>query len=289
MENWLQTRNTLETIHRLSHLPPLNHQSHLLLATLNDPKLESGALVDLLEQSPALAARILGIARSAFFAGTSPPRDLNDAVVRFLGLNLVRDLAIAFTLCAPFYSDLCLAFDSARYWRHALLTASLADQLAKVKEIPGGNWAYLAGLLHNLGLLVLVNVAPRPMHEILTAVEKTEQVDLSEAELLGLGIDHCQAGRRLADSWKLPREIADVMASHRDRRYRGSHWELVTLTALAERFCSGIETDFSSPPPVDDGLLGKLNIAHETWEQVVANWLPKAESIAEQSSQFRQR
>ena len=287
MENPLQTETTAAAIRRLETLPPLSRQAQELLSALGDPELDTRQLVALLRQSPPLAARILGIARSAFFAGPLPPRDLEDAVIRFLGLALVRDLAIAFTLATPLQTSDCKAFQPLRYWRQALLTASLAEDLAAAMTRPGVEQAYLAGLLHNLGLLALVHVAPQPMQQILLTTSDDNEVPLSMLELQRLGMDHCLAGEYLAHAWELPPEIADVMTFHRDSRYRGRHWELVLLTALAERHCAGLLRPGAEPGPEQDLLRGRLDIEPGTWDRVIGGWQPKAMKITELAGQFR--
>ncbi len=287
MQKHAQTKHPVGRIRDLDTLPPLGRQAQRLLSALGDPELDTVKLVALLRQSPALAARILGIARSAFFAGTLPPRDLEDAVIRFLGLRLVRDLAIAFTLASPLRTDQCGAFQSLRYWRHALLTASLAESLANGARIPNVDQAYLSGLLHSLGLLALVHVAPAQMHRAFLELNRTGHPPLSTLEQEQVGLDHCAAGRLLAEAWGLPPEIADVMAFHRDIHYRGRHRELVLLTALAERQCA--ETD-SGLPQAEEALkllLEELGISPSNWPRLLGRWLPSAQRITELAGQFQ--
>lgn len=292
MEKGVQTEDSLDAIHRLELLPPLSRQAQQLLTALGDPELDPLRLVAILRQSPSLAARILGIARSAFFAGPLPPRDLEDAVIRFLGLALVRDLAIAFTLTTPLCTDDCTAFQALRYWRHALLTASLAEGLATGNDIPNGDQAYLAGLLHNLGLLALVHMAAPQMQRIFLETDDAERdnaggLSLSTLEQRRLGVDHCRAGQQLATAWKLPEEIGAAMSFHRDIRYRGRHRELVILTALAERHCSYIGSAATLPDEELSVLLDGLGIGHAIWTQALADWQPQIGRIMELAGKFQ--
>lgn len=286
MEKRMQSSDTATLIRQLENLPPLSRQARQLLTILGDPDLDTDLLIELLRQSPALAARILGVARSAFFAGPSPPRDLPDAVIRFLGLALVRDLTIAFILSDPLRGDLCSAFKPHRYWRHSLWTATLAEKLATGRPIPNGSLAYLAGLLHNLGLLALVHVAPAPMQAVFLELEGQDQAVLSEVEGDRLGIDHCGAGRLLAAAWHLPPEIASVMSFHRDRQYQGRHSELVTLVALAASYCSKFETAANPEIELAEVLLNRVGLDSGIWERAIKAWKPGALHIAELATQF---
>ncbi len=142
-------------------------------------------------------------------------------------------------------------------------------------------------LLHSLGLLALVHVAPQQMQRILLAADSADEEPLSILELKWLGLDHCRAGQQLATSWELPQEITDVMAFHRNSYYQGRHWELVTLTALAERRCADIESADALPEQELYQLLGRLGIEPAIWQQLLTDWQPKARNIAELARQFR--
>ncbi|MEM9314883.1 MAG: HDOD domain-containing protein, partial [Pseudomonadota bacterium] len=115
------------SVRRLRTLAPLPATSQLLLEMLSDPELDMLRLAAVVEQTPALAARILGVANSAFFAHARDVRDVPDAIIRVLGLHLVRDLSISFALSQPFDLRDCPRFDALRYWSSAMESAVLAQ------------------------------------------------------------------------------------------------------------------------------------------------------------------
>ena len=273
-------------IRGLTALPPLPRQTLELLEILTDPDLNILRLVDLVEQTPALAARILGVATSPFFRSPLPVRGLSDAIIRVLGLNLVRDLALSSVLSQPFDVRRCRAFDPMRYWRHALMTAILAQSLAPlVKGAPAvdASDAYLGGLLHSLGLLALAHVAPLDMDRVFARAETSPESVLSDLELESLGLDHAAAGAEIARVWHLPETLCLVMAHHRDPAYRGDHWPLVALVTLAD---SVSRSRLRGEPPSEWGgarrsLRDTLGIRGAVWDPVIERWSRQVERIAD--------
>ena len=149
-------------LQRLHELPPLAPEAQALLAILADEDSDLEDVARAIERVPALAARIIGLACSAYFGGKQA-RSVLDAIVRVLGLSLVRSLALGIVVGGHFDAHRCPAFSPEQYWSSALLTATLARSLAEaaVTEEPVmPDSAYLCGLVHNLGLLAMVHIAP---------------------------------------------------------------------------------------------------------------------------------
>ena len=278
-------------IRGLTALPPLPRQSLELLEILTDPDLNILRLVDLVEQTPALAARILGVAASPFFHSPIPVRSLSDAIIRVLGLNLVRDLALSSVLSQPFNLRPCHGFDPMRYWRHALMSAILAQALAPTVQVPQASdpsGAYLGGLLHSLGLLALVHVAPETMDRVFAQAEREPESALSDLERDALGLDHAAAGAEIARCWHLPEAMAVVMEHHRDPAYRETHWPLVVLVALADsvsRSCLR-EESLSDWGAGVLSLRETLGIRVAAWDPVIERWSRQVERIADLAAIF---
>jgi HD-like signal output (HDOD) protein len=227
---------TRALLQRTRSLPPLPRHAQTILQLLTDPDLDMMRLAELVEQTPALAARIIGISNSAFFAPGSPVTSIPNAIIRVLGLNLVRDLGISFVLSQPFDLSRCPAFDPQRHWRSAmalaLLTQLLAQRIAPNQQL-NPSTAYLAGMLRNLGLLALVHIAPDEMHTVLVEANSRTDANLSEIEFRILGIDHTLAGAEIAAAWDLPESIrisiGPLSESQGDRKFD----QLIALMLLS--------------------------------------------------------
>jgi len=246
--------NRVEVIRRLralERIPPPPQEQQRLLRALADPGLELEALAELINQCPPVAARVMGVARSAFFATGAPVRSVHDAVVRVLGLRLVSDLVNCVALSSPLEVRRCPGFDPSRYWMSAVVTATLAQKIsadAVSMDLESRRGAYLAGLLHNLGVLALVHLDADAMSAIFAASETRDDGALIGAERELLGITHGEAGDSLAAAWGLPSDIRAVMLYQRESSYRGDHWMLALLVGAATRL-SAVLLDPECPPP----------------------------------------
>lgn len=282
--------STQSSIRRLRSLSPLPRTSQLLLQMLSDPDLDMLRLAEIVEQTPALAARILGVANSAFFARATAVRDVPDAIIRVLGLHLVRDLSISFVLSQPFDLKDCPRFDAMRYWTTAMESAVLAQLMTirlPVADSPTPAEAYLGGLLHNLGLLALVHVAPDAMDAVFARAGCEQSEDLSSVEHQALGLDHALAGAELAIAWRLPTLLAVAMGPPNARPQPHRHRLLLSILLL----CSQIRRCFAAgiDPTEEKAITAawyELGLTSAALPKVIAQWRDRSREIAELAAAF---
>lgn len=262
-----------ERIRGAISLPPLPRRSQVLLQALSDPGLDLLTLAELIEQTPALAARILGVANSAFFAVAEPVRSIPDAIIRVLGLNLVRDLGMSFALSQPFDLGACPEFDPMRYWRGSMELAVAAQVLAE--RLPSADWpspseAYLAGLLRHLGLLALVHVAPDAMRATLIEAERHPDIELLMVERSRLGLDHTEVGRSLADAWHLPPHFGVALGPLAIGARCGEFDALIRLILLASQMRHHPRGQAVGDASLEvAGLCRQLGIEMRSWPVVI--------------------
>jgi len=281
---------TRQQVRGLVSLPPLPHASQELLRLLSDPELDMLRLAELIEQTPALAARIVGVANSAFFATAKPVRDVPDAIIRVLGLNLVRDLGISFVLSQPFDCCASVRFDPVRFWAGSMELAVLAQLLAArlpMAAAPTPSEAYLAGLLRDLGLLALVHVAPDAMDVVLAEAERLPEASLYQLESRFLGLDHATAGTELARCWHLPEGLAIAMGPLSRFEHTGRKGVTVALVLLSEEIRDGIERhdDLDAVPDLAVHF-GRLGLDFATWPELVELWRARVSDIQSLAAAF---
>lgn len=239
-------------INRLQELPPLSVTSQHLLAILSSEDAGLGDVAKAIEFDPGLAARIVGVARSAFFGNTATIFGVKDAIIRVLGLDMVRSLGLSISLGDALNYERAQGFDAHRYWTSALLTADMARYLAPRMVLdtpPQAEPAYLSGLLHGLGLPALAHLFPVQLSRALNAAGDTPVSRLAEYEQQWLGINHHVAGGWLARRWHLPEEAALTMEHYHDPEYRGPRWPLVLLVGACARWSEGCQAEKPQPPP----------------------------------------
>jgi len=199
---------------QLKYLPPLSPTASRLLELLSDENLSLGGLSRVISQDPVITARILGVANSAYFGQTTPIHSVEDAVIRVLGLNMVKSLAFSIAVSGSFDTSRCHEFDMKTYWHHSLATAMLSRLICRgmsAENRPDPDGLYLAGLLFDLGTLVLVHLFPEDYARVLVRQRRSPQETLSSIEEALICITSRKAGAWLVARWHLPDTIVCVL------------------------------------------------------------------------------
>lgn len=237
-------------IQKLHALPPVSLVVRQFLEAVQDPKIEVRRLAAIIEQDPALLARMVGLANSAYYGYPEPVVTAEEAIFKVLGLNTAKNLALSIVLSGPLDAGRCHQFRLDRYWAQAMSVAIFAKRLAAFvaeESRPSPGDAYLGGLLHNIGLLALVHLFPEAMSEVLAEGECDPKA-LVERERQIIGTDHCDVGGWLARKWQLPPHIVAVLEHHLQQDYSGEHGPLVRLVNGALRWATHECTSEETPP-----------------------------------------
>jgi putative nucleotidyltransferase with HDIG domain len=188
-----------------------------LIGLLNRPDVDQAAVEEVVERDSVLSAKLLALANSAYFGLARPVASLRE-VLFYLGHTEVYRLAIAVSLSGILSRKAqAYAMDEGQLWRHSLLTAKCAENLA-VSSSPSvrvdESAAYTAGLLHDIGKIIFNQALPTDMQrELNSALENAKKSGrVIERDLLGT--DHAEVGACLLDQWKLPRPIVQAVAFH---------------------------------------------------------------------------
>jgi putative nucleotidyltransferase with HDIG domain len=240
----LSSRKT-EEILDLSQLPSLPQTLVELIEACNDHEVNLPTVADIVARDPVISARILQLANSAFLGSRSSFADIEQAVI-YLGIDTVRNLAISVSVHEAFQSFRNQAgLSLARFWHHSLLTAVLAKTLAQLSGYPHPAEAYLAGLLHDLGKLLLSRAFPDAYGHLLNQ-GPLQPAEFASLEKKRLGLSHAEAGSLLVSRWNLKTPIAEAIElHHQDEKLTARMSSLATLLFLAN--------SLSLLPPADIG------------------------------------
>ncbi len=224
--------------------PTLPYIAHEILRILNDQKSNIDEISGMVSKEPSLTARIVATANSAFYSGQRPIYSIDDAIVR-LGLNRVKVLASSILLAESFDTSSCPSFKLDEYWYIAVQVSFCASKIVKILGSPDqADSAYLAGLLHNIGLLLLVHIFPDEMAQVFDAMGKDKNTPISDHEISILGCDHYQSGRMLLSEWQLPEESIAVAEFYGSVDYAGEYSDLVKVIAFCREWViSGFDQD----------------------------------------------
>ncbi|MGA2136062.1 MAG: HDOD domain-containing protein [Bryobacteraceae bacterium] len=217
---------------RIPAFPPIVLR---LLDLLARDDVEIRELVALISSDPAFSAQILKVANSPLFGYRGQIDSLQSALV-VLGLRRVR--ALSMTVATSNHMKAVLHIEElSRCWRHMLACALLTDELAHNCGAFEDR-AYTAGLLHDVGRLGLLLAYPKEYAELLRDAGRNA-LELLDCESQTLGMDHCAAGRVLAEQWNLPPDFQIVAARHHDPQ-NNSEVDLLTLVHLGCRLADSL-------------------------------------------------
>ncbi len=219
-------------------IPPLPDTAARILKLRVDPNADVRHLTTLVETDPPLAAQVISWATSPYYGYTGKIKSVHDAIVRVLGfdvvLNLALGLALGRGLSLP--KDAPKGFTS--YWHQAVYCATAVEALAgciPVKQRPEVGVAYLSGLLHNFGYLVMAEVFPPHFSSYCRYQEANRHVSYAAIERFLLGVTRDQMAGWLMSLWSMPEEVCRAVRFQNEPDYEGADSQYANLIFVAMR------------------------------------------------------
>lgn len=204
----LTLEEVLADIRQLPSLPAVVGE---LIRTLDNESAGIDQLAEGIAKDQSLAARALRVANSPFYGIQHKVSSIHDAIV-ILGFRAVGSLVMAASVTGYFTPPKGVPFDLGHFWRHGLGTALCARALARHAGLDT-EAGFSAGLLHDIGVLMLLTTRPEHYARVLAHREE-QDCHVPEAELAMLGFDHAQAGEALTSRWRFPADIVRAVALH---------------------------------------------------------------------------
>lgn len=287
--------NTLDGVtrrlQRVHQLPPMPETAVRIMHLTSDPESDVFQLAELIERDPSLAAQVMRYARSALFAYRGELSSVKDAVNIVLGFDRVAQLAMGISAAKAFNIPQDGPFGLTKFWQHALYNGVLSQALALLANpdlLIDDKQAYLSGLLHNFGLLLLGHLFP-PEFKMLNRLRETNpdaSMQEIEGQVFGMGgaqdimsIGHAAVGASLLKMWGLPETSIMVAAKHTQENYSGAHGIYVSLVQLANYYLAqhGVGDE---PITYEAGpLLEKLGIDEDQAEKLIAACIEQCHSL----------
>lgn len=193
-------------------------------------------VAEVISQDPAIAARLLRIANSAFF-GQSRRVETIPRAIGLVGLAMIENIVLSTSVFRDLQGDDIPGFDQNEFWRHSLATGFIARAIEdrRSQDRRRAELAMLAGTLHDLGKLVFARFYADAYIGVVDAAQRdAEFVSVKEQQLLGLS--HMTLGGHLADWWNLPPAIVEAIQWHSDPSGASVNAELAGVVHLADVF-----------------------------------------------------
>lgn len=173
----------------------------------------SNDLVRVISSDPALSARIIRIVNSAFYGARTPVTSLNTAV-NVLGFGAIKNIALAASLTRTFRGTKDIEFDPRVVWTHSVAVAAAAQLIAIRTRTIDPSDAFLAGLMHDIGVIVELQLSRIQFLGVIKATERDKSLRFRDAELEYFGASHEAYGEALAIAWQFPVNIRQVCGYH---------------------------------------------------------------------------
>ncbi|MCK4965919.1 HDOD domain-containing protein [bacterium] len=198
---------------RILGLPPLPTVVAKLIEMIDDPRTNARSLGKLISTDQSLTARVLKLANSSYYGFPRRISTINLALV-VLGFDMLKNLCISVSM-RQWFSDKEgeVNFDMSRFWEHSIACGTAAKMVARECGYMISGEVFVAGLLHDIGKLVLKQYIKPEFKKIIEVVED-ENILFIEAEEKVLGINHAAIGSLLAERWNLPSHLVNAIAYH---------------------------------------------------------------------------
>jgi putative nucleotidyltransferase with HDIG domain len=221
----------------LEDLPSLPAVVMELLSSIDQQDVDISVLAKKVSHDQALTAKTLRLANSSLYGLQVKVTTIQQAIT-FLGFQTTRNLITAAAVTGCFADGQCPGFDDKAFWRHSIATAACAKVLARRMRF-NQDYAFTAGLLHDIGRLVLVTSYPALYQQVL-AYRATEDCAVLEAERAILGVDHVVAGVALAEHWNFSDTMKMAIQQHHDPEAPGAGF-LATIIHVANAIVHALD------------------------------------------------
>lgn len=270
-------------IRMLDDLPPLPKVAQLILHEISDENVDIKKLSNVIEMDPGLVARIVGLANSAFFAPAEKIYTVTDAIIKILGLNTVKSLVLSILMASPFQGSKCKGFRLDAYWYIAVMSATIVRKLVPMIRAPQEEVdpaiAYTSGLLHNIGLLVLVHCFSDEMGKVFAQESNFISKDFLQIEEDIISLTHSDAGAILSRKWHVPEAMAIVIENNQNLNFTGEFEKITLLTGIASKIAYQLYDKQHNVRIDDKSILKKLSLDSSHITRVIKDVVAQREEV----------
>ena len=233
------SRLTDKVLTLVDNMPAMPETAVQAVELANDPDCEMSQFARLIEGDAAITTTILRVANSAFYAGGMPAVRLQQAVVR-LGVRPCQNMILAIGMRSLFRQiSSNIRAQCERLWHHSYVVAYLSRQINRSFRLGFDGEEFSAGLLHDLGRILLLLADPA-CFERARALEFREE-DVLERERDAIGVDHCALGAWFGEQSRLPPTLIHVIRNHHEPVASERASDMVTLVAAADHVSNYLE------------------------------------------------
>jgi len=209
----MENREIWEILEKIKDLPTLPGVYFKINRLLQDRQASLENVSRAIEVDPAMSAKILRLVNSAFYGMRSKSSSISHAIM-VMGFNTVKNAVVSVTVLDTLgFKETLRDFDIAAFWRHSISVAVLAKQLAGGSRLVPVEDAFMTGLLHDIGKIIMVRYFGDEFAKVLQKMRE-DRCSFADAETEVAAIDHVQIGAYLVRKWQLPENVIEAVAGH---------------------------------------------------------------------------
>lgn len=256
----------------VKELPALSHVASKVLAITEDPDANASDLAETINLDPNLAASILKLANSAYYGFARHISTVTDAIV-LLGFSTIKSLTIAASTYKIYNKEVSgYSLSKGEIWRHSIGCAMMSKLIAMRSKYKVPEEAYVAGLIHDIGKIVLDRFVEKEFAQI-TEIVDNEKISFSEAEKRILGFDHPEVGAKVVERWNFPANLVEAIRYHHEPEKAEVSPPLTSIVHIADASCLmlgiGLGGDGLSYP-LNEKAVNMLTLTEQDMENLMS-------------------
>lgn len=238
----MKEENILKKIHEIEDIPSLPSIVMEVNSMLQDVNTSMKVLSQTIEKDQAMVPKLFKLVNSAFFGLNSKIKNVSQAV-SILGFNTVRNAIVSISIIDAFSIKLGVAsFDIKNFWTHSISVAVTSKYLARQLSFKDPDEAFTAGLLHDIGKIILARYFNDFFENVLITTIN-EKIPFVEAERKVMNITHSDIGAELAKKWLLAPSFIDVIRYHHEIIRTVNNYNLIKIVHVANNIVKAFQED----------------------------------------------
>ena len=247
-------------VDKIVTLPTLPHVIGKLASVLENPMVSAEEVNTVISSDQVLTAKVLRLVNSAFYGFPGQISSVTHAIV-ILGFTTIRSVALSASVFDVFsLNGGNVKFDRSKFWQHAIGTAVISKAIAHYKGYPEEEDAFVAGLLHDIGKVII----DQCLHDLFSKIIKEvydKDILFLDAEHEFMDCNHQHLGKWLCENWKLPLRLREAIAYHHQPELAREGYQLACFVQLADILCRAKKIG-------NGGDMQIPKISHEAWKSL---------------------
>jgi len=263
-------------------LPPLSDTAQRIIKLRVNPNADISDLAQIVETDPSLAAQVVSWAASPYYSAPGKIKSIHDAIVRVLGFDMVLNLSLGLSLGKTMTIPKEGPHGSLPYWQQAVFMAATIEGLVTAiprDHRPSFGMAYLCGLLHNFGYLILAEVFPPYFHAYCEMADANPHVTHQAIERHLVGVTREQLASTLMSLWSMPEEVIVGLRHQNNPNFQGEYSQYAKLIFVAQRLLHQHNIGQGPKLEIPQSVFDDLHLDPEKAQQTVQNILESSDDL----------